>query len=63
MVTRAQGEEECEGVASGEEGVAHEWEALKLQLSRDDVTKGTEIESYIVKDLIIKHKRHIAGLL
>ena len=59
MVTRAQ-KEKSEGDAASDEGSdgSHEWEALKLLLSKDDVIKGTEIESYIIKDLLVRHRQH-----
>ncbi len=59
MVTQVQDEG---GVASEEGGVApDEWEALKLQLSRDDIARGTDIESYIIKDLIVRHQKYISA--
>lgn len=37
-----------------------EWEALRLHLSRDDLSRGTELESFIVRDLAIRHQNHIS---
>jgi hypothetical protein len=50
-----------EGVAGDDDlagddgGVAGEWEALKLQLSREDLSRGIELESLIIGDLAIRH--------
>lgn len=60
LVTRAHEEGSDEGMADSEGPAAcQEWRALKLQLSRDDMARGTEIETYIVKDLIVRHQQHI----
>ena len=44
-----------------EEGVAGEslWNALELRLSRDEISKGTELESLIISDLVVRHQKHL----
>ena len=71
MVTRtapplATPDKKNEGVAEDKMGVAEdsveaEWEALKLHLSRDELTAGTELESLIIRDLTIRHQTSIAA--
>lgn len=39
-------------------GVSAEWEALQLQLSRDDLSRGSELESLIIADLITRHQSY-----
>ncbi len=40
------------------QAVTAEWEVLKVQSYREDKSKGTELEYYIVSDLITRHKTH-----
>lgn len=51
-------EEGMEGCGNKEEACP-DWEALKLQLSREEISKGTELESLIVSDLTIRHQKYI----
>lgn len=37
-----------------------EWEALRLQLSREDISRDTELESLIIRDLIIRHQKFMS---
>ena len=67
MVTRTTVDEHEEtggGGGGGGEGVvrdscgseASKWEALQLQLSREDISRGVELESLLVRDLALRHK-------
>lgn len=45
------------GVVDGsDEDVPVDWEALRLELSREDLSRNTEIEMFIISDLIIRHQ-------
>ena len=57
-----------EGVAGGvviadsgkeEEEEEEEWEALQLQLSREDISRDIELESLIIKDLFVRHQNYL----
>ena len=38
-----------------------EWEALKLQLCREDISRGTELECLIISDLVARHQNYISS--
>ena len=49
-----------DGEEEAEVGDSSEWEALRLQLSREDISRDTELESLIVRDLIIRHQKFMS---
>lgn len=67
MVTRPRGDsvaKACdEGMGGGCEEVTDdgvEWETLRLQLSREDLSRDVELESLIITDLAVRHKDYLS---
>ena len=58
MVTKA-GNSSQEDDEHDQDDLPLEWEALKLQLSKEDLSRDTEIELFIIKDLIVRHQKYM----
>lgn len=68
MVSRTRGDSKTgacdEGMVGRCGGVvddATEWEALKVQLSRDDLARDIELELLIIADLAVRHKNYLSS--